>query len=61
MTYWLMKSEPSVYGIKDLQRDHATLWDGVRNYQARNFLTSMTAGIRLFSTTPTPNPPVLWA
>ncbi|XGB42225.1 MAG: EVE domain-containing protein [Nodosilinea sp. LVE1205-7] len=48
MTYWLMKSEPSVYGIKDLQRDHATLWDGVRNYQARNFLTSMTAGDQAF-------------
>ncbi|MFM7326523.1 MAG: EVE domain-containing protein [Nodosilinea sp.] len=41
MAYWLMKSEPTVYSITDLQRDGTTLWDGVRNYQARNFLTSM--------------------
>lgn len=37
-TYWLMKSEPDVYGIADLERDGTTLWDGVRNYQARNFM-----------------------
>jgi predicted RNA-binding protein with PUA-like domain len=36
-----MKSEPDVYSIADLQRDKETLWDGVRNYQARNFLRSM--------------------
>ncbi len=40
MNYWLLKSEPAVYGIDDLaaqpkQRDH---WDGVRNYQARNMM-----------------------
>jgi predicted RNA-binding protein with PUA-like domain len=44
MTYWLMKSEPDVYGIHDLARDQTELWDGVRNYQARNFLTSMAVG-----------------
>ena len=44
MAYWLMKSEPTVYSIADLQRDGTTLWDGVRNYQARNFLTSMALG-----------------
>ena len=33
-----MKSEPSVYAIDDLRRDKTTLWDGVRNYQARNFM-----------------------
>lgn len=44
MAYWLMKSEPDVYGIHDLARDQAELWDGVRNYQARNFLTSMAVG-----------------
>ena len=33
-----MKSEPEVYSITDLQRDGATCWDGVRNYQARNFM-----------------------
>lgn len=36
--YWLMKSEPSVYSIADLKRDGTTCWDGVRNYQARNFM-----------------------
>lgn len=36
MQYWLLKSEPSVYGIDDLQRDKQTSWGGVRNYQVRN-------------------------
>jgi predicted RNA-binding protein with PUA-like domain len=36
--YWLMKSEPSVYSIGDLERDGTTMWEGVRNYQARNFM-----------------------
>lgn len=39
-----MKSEPDVYGIADLDRDQVTIWDGVRNYQARNFLKSMEVG-----------------
>lgn len=39
-----MKSEPDVYGITDLERDRVTIWDGVRNYQARNFLKSMQVG-----------------
>jgi predicted RNA-binding protein with PUA-like domain len=39
-----MKSEPDVYGIADLERDRTTIWDGVRNYQARNFLKSMEVG-----------------
>ena len=40
MNYWLMKSEPSTFGIDDLKRakNHTTGWDGVRNFQARNFL-----------------------
>jgi predicted RNA-binding protein with PUA-like domain len=38
--YWLMKSEPEVYSIEDLARDKRTLWEGVRNYQARNFMTN---------------------
>jgi predicted RNA-binding protein with PUA-like domain len=38
MRYWLMKSEPSVYSIDDLARDKRTPWNGVRNYQARNFM-----------------------
>ncbi|HIK16722.1 MAG TPA: EVE domain-containing protein [Leptolyngbyaceae cyanobacterium M33_DOE_097] len=48
MKYWLMKSEPDVYGIDDLKRDRETIWDGVRNYQARNFLRSMEVGDRAF-------------
>jgi predicted RNA-binding protein with PUA-like domain len=40
MQYWLMKSEPDVYGIDDLVAapDATTAWWGVRNYQARNFM-----------------------
>jgi predicted RNA-binding protein with PUA-like domain len=36
--YWLMKCEPAAYTIDDLERDGVTSWEGVRNYQARNFL-----------------------
>ena len=36
--YWLMKSEPDVYSISDLQKDGVTGWEGVRNYMARNFM-----------------------
>lgn len=36
--YWLMKCEPDAYAIDDLERDGATSWEGVRNYQARNFM-----------------------
>jgi len=38
MKYWLMKCEPGAYTIEDLQRDGSTSWEGVRNYQARNFM-----------------------
>ncbi len=38
MNYWLMKSEPTVYSIVDLERDGKTAWEGVRNFQARNFM-----------------------
>lgn len=38
MNYWLMKSEPDCYSIYDLEKDRKTPWDGVRNYQARNFM-----------------------
>lgn len=43
-----MKSEPNVYSISDLERDRAEVWDGVRNYQARNFLRQMQVGDRAF-------------
>lgn len=36
--YWLMKSEPETYSIDDLSKDQKTWWEGVRNYQARNFM-----------------------
>jgi len=57
MNYWLMKSEPSVYSIWDLQRDGQTLWDGVRNYQARNYLKAMQVGDRAFFYHSNANPP----
>ncbi|MCC2632011.1 MAG: hypothetical protein K0S20_710 [Patescibacteria group bacterium] len=38
MQYWLMKTEPGCYSIDDLARDGSTEWNGIRNYQARNFL-----------------------
>lgn len=42
--YWLMKSEPDVFSIDDLKKKKVGGWDGVRNYQARNFMRSMKAG-----------------
>jgi predicted RNA-binding protein with PUA-like domain len=43
--YWLMKCEPSAYTIDDLARDGRTSWEGVRNFQARNYLRDeMKAG-----------------
>ncbi len=44
MQYWLMKSEPDVYSIADLAHNPEEIWDGVRNYKARNFLRSMQVG-----------------
>ena len=44
MAYWLMRSEPDVYGWDHLVRDGGTEWDGVRNYTARNFLKEMKPG-----------------
>lgn len=44
MNYWLVKSEASCYSIDDLKKDKATYWDGVRNYQARNFMRDMKKG-----------------
>ena len=42
--FWLMKSEPDVYSIDDLGRDGIESWEGVRNYQARNFMRDMAKG-----------------
>ena len=44
MRHWLLKSEPTTYSIDDLKRDGKTSWEGVRNYQARNFLRDMKIG-----------------
>jgi predicted RNA-binding protein with PUA-like domain len=44
MNYWLMKSEPNTYSIDHLKQDKSTVWDGVRNYQARNYLKEMEEG-----------------
>jgi predicted RNA-binding protein with PUA-like domain len=44
MNYWLLKSEPLTYSINHLKREGQTIWDGVRNYQARNFLRQMVKG-----------------
>lgn len=42
--YWLMKSEPDVYSVEDLERDRSTCWEGVRNYKARNNMQAMKTG-----------------
>jgi len=46
--FWLMKSEPDAYSIDTLENDVTTLWDGIRNYQARNFMRKMTLGDKIF-------------
>ena len=48
INYWLMKSEPDAYSISDLKNEVETLWDGIRNYQARNFMRSMKIGDQAF-------------
>jgi predicted RNA-binding protein with PUA-like domain len=44
MNYWLVKSEPDTFSWDDLVRDKKTVWDGVRNFQARNNLKNMKKG-----------------
>ncbi len=44
MAHWLVKEEPQKYSISDLEKDGNTCWDGIRNYQARNFLRQMKPG-----------------
>jgi len=49
MTYWLIKSEPDAYSIDDLERDGREMWDGIRNYQARNTMRDdMKIGDEIF-------------
>jgi predicted RNA-binding protein with PUA-like domain len=44
MNYWLVKSEPFVYSFEQLQREGKSMWEGVRNYAARNHLRAMKEG-----------------
>lgn len=49
MNHWLMKSEPEAFSIDDLKRKKQEAWDGVRNYQARNFMRDgMRPGDKVF-------------
>jgi len=48
MNYWLVKSEPSTYSWEQLVKDKKTVWDGVRNYAARNNLKAMAKGDYVF-------------
>ncbi|RPA70318.1 EVE domain-containing protein [Cyclobacteriaceae bacterium YHN15] len=48
MNYWLVKSEPSEYGWEDLLKNGEEIWDGIRNFQARNYLLEMKMGDLVF-------------
>jgi predicted RNA-binding protein with PUA-like domain len=48
MNYWLLKTEPSTFSWEDLVRDKKAVWDGVRNFQARNNLKAMKKGDLVF-------------
>lgn len=48
MAYWLVKSEPFKYSWEQFEKDGKTLWDGVRNYAARNNLKAMKKGDKVF-------------
>ncbi|MCL2933716.1 MAG: EVE domain-containing protein [Trichodesmium sp. MAG_R03] len=48
MKYWLIKSESKTYSISDMKQEKTCIWDGVRNYQARNFLRQMNQGDLVF-------------
>ncbi|WP_254512964.1 EVE domain-containing protein [Anatilimnocola floriformis] len=62
MKYWLLKSEPESFSIQDLQKapKQTTCWDGVRNYQARNFLRDeIKSGDRVLFYHSNANPPAI--
>ncbi|MEK7425004.1 MAG: EVE domain-containing protein [Actinomycetota bacterium] len=44
MAHWLLKSEPDTFGYPDLVKARREGWDGIRNYQARNFMREMRVG-----------------
>lgn len=59
--YWLMKSEPTTFSIHDLQKapGRTTSWDGVRNYQARNYMRAMRVGDQVLFHHSNADPPAL--
>src|SRR5690348_14678378 len=59
--YWLVKSEPNSFSIEDLAHapQQTTSWDGVRNYQARNFLRAMRVGDRVLFYHSNADPPAV--
>ncbi|MBX3303706.1 MAG: EVE domain-containing protein [Nitrospira sp.] len=59
--FWLMKSEPSTFSIDDLRQspNRTTCWDGVRNYQARNFMRTMTVGDQVLFYHSNADPPAM--
>lgn len=59
--YWLMKTEPTAFSIDDLQRAHGrtTCWDGVRNYQARNYMRAMRLGDQILLHHSSADPPAV--
>jgi predicted RNA-binding protein with PUA-like domain len=48
MNYWLVKTEPDTFSFDDLLKDKKTVWDGVRNFHARNNLKNMKTGDTVF-------------
>lgn len=44
MNHWLLKTEPDCYAWPQMEKDGTTFWDGIHNYQARNFLRTMKKG-----------------
>jgi len=59
MNYWLLKTEPGCFSIDDLARAKKTFWDGVRNYQARNFMQEMRLGDEVFVYHSNADPPAV--
>jgi predicted RNA-binding protein with PUA-like domain len=59
MVRWLLKSEPQVFSIDDLAQQQTVLWDGVRNYQARNYLQQMQPGDQAWFYHSSTTPPAL--
>ena len=59
--YWLLKTEPTAFSIDDLQRapGRTTCWDGVRNYQARNFMRAMRRGDQILLHHSSADPPAV--